>query len=99
MDGDESSPWARRFRDLIELHLADLGSPDTLSEAQFSLCRRVAAMEVELERMEQRFEAGEKTSLDIYQRTSNSLTRILKTLGIERKAKVLTLRDRMRGEG
>lgn len=54
-------------------------------------------MGVALEEIEQKALLGERYSLDIYQRTSNSLTRVLKTLGIERKAKVLTIEEAMRG--
>jgi hypothetical protein len=36
--GDGRGPWARRYRDLIALHVSDLGGPDAgLSEAQLSL--------------------------------------------------------------
>jgi hypothetical protein len=42
--GDGNSPWARRQRDLIALHIADLGGEERLSENQLSLCRRAATL-------------------------------------------------------
>jgi hypothetical protein len=57
--GDARSAWARRWADLISRHAADLGAPETLSEAQLSLCRRASAMECELESMEARMSAGQ----------------------------------------
>jgi len=86
---DGRSPWARRFRDLIELHLADLGGPDQVNEAQCALIRRIATLECELERLEGEFAkpdriAGAK-ALDLYSRLSNTLRRLLDALNPERK--------------
>ena len=52
---DQRSAWARRFRDLIQLHLLDLGGAEDCSEAQVSLVRRAATLEIELERLEYEF--------------------------------------------
>jgi hypothetical protein len=46
--GDGRGVWTRRWRDLYEEHVADLGGPDVLSEAERSICRRCAAIAVEL---------------------------------------------------
>lgn len=91
VDGDESSPWTRRFRDLVELHLDDLGPRDSLSEAQRSIVRHTTALEVQLEQIEAAMSRGEKVNLDLFQRSLNSLTRALKTLGIHRQAKSVTV--------
>jgi hypothetical protein len=96
VDGDGNSAWSRRFRDLAAQHAADLGGADTLSEAQSSLIRRVAAIEVELERQEGRMSLGEGVDLDAYTRAAGHLRRLLETLGIERRARDVTppsLRD------
>src|SRR5215475_14311143 len=93
IDGDGRSAWARRMRDLISLHLSDLGGEDAVSEAEKSIVRRVATMTVELERMESVFaEAGEASpdQLDLYQRVSNSMRRLLETVGIQRRSKDVT---------
>jgi hypothetical protein len=47
--GDGRGAWTRRWRDLVELHSADCGGRDHMSEAQLSLCRCIAAIEVQLE--------------------------------------------------
>jgi len=95
---DGRSTWARRFRDLMQLHLADLGGEDAVSEAERSIVRRAAALMVELERMELKFatdEEAQAADLDLYQRTSNTMRRHLEALGLERRQKDVTpsLRD------
>jgi hypothetical protein len=84
VDGDGRSPWARRWRDLVELHAGDIGQPDLLSEAQLSLIRRVATIEIELEAMEGRLSQGGAADFDTYTRAAGHLRRLLETLGIER---------------
>jgi hypothetical protein len=64
------------MRDLMGLHLSNLGGENAVSEAERSIIRRVATMTVALERMEAGFAvAGEAQpdQLDLYQRTANSL--------------------------
>jgi hypothetical protein len=87
--GDLRGPWARRMRDLMDLHLSDLGGPDNVSEAEASLVRRAAVIETELERLESRFASGEGTAsdLDLYQRASGNLRRLLEATGLQRRAK------------
>jgi hypothetical protein len=85
---DGRSTWVRRLRDLIGLHLSDLGGDDAVSEAERSIVRRAATLTVELERLEAVFAvAGEAQpdQLDLYQRTANSLRRLLERVGIERR--------------
>jgi hypothetical protein len=89
--GDGRGAWTRRWKDLHEAHQADLGGADQLSEAQVSLCRRVAAIEVELERLEARLSEGDlKVDLDQYGRLAGHLRRILETLGITRAKRDVT---------
>jgi hypothetical protein len=90
VDGDGRSPWARRWRDLVELHAADIGPAQILSEAQLSLIRRVATIEIELERMEGQLSQGGDADLDTYTRASGHLRRLLETLGIERAKRDVT---------
>ena len=90
---DGRSTWVRRLRDLIHLHLADLGGDDVVSEAERSIIRRIATLTVELERMELVFAlAGEAKpdQIDLYQRTANSLRRLLESIGLERRARNIT---------
>jgi hypothetical protein len=89
---DGRSAWVRRLRDLIALHLSDLGGEDAVSEAERSIVRRVATLTVELERMEAGFAvAGEALpeQIDLYQRTANSLRRLLESIGLERRSRTV----------
>jgi hypothetical protein len=89
--GDGRGAWTRRWKDLNEAHIEDIGGPDGLSEAQVSLCRRVAAIEVQLEQMEAAMSEGDlKVDMDQYGRLAGHLRRILETLGVERKARDIT---------
>jgi hypothetical protein len=90
VNGDPNSAWSRRFDDLIQGHIADLGGADTLSEAQFSLIRRAAAIECELERLDARLSLGELVDMDAYARVSGHLRRLFETIGLERKARDIT---------
>ena len=90
---DGRSTWARRMRDLIELHTSDLGGVDACSNAERALVRRAACLSLECELLESRFATdGQSTpqSLDLYQRTSNSLRRLLESLGLERRQRDVT---------
>jgi hypothetical protein len=89
-EADGRSTWVRRLRDLIAMHEEDLGGTDQLSQAQRSIIRRAATISVELERLEASFAMAGQISaadLDSYQRASNSLRRLLESLGIEPKVK------------
>jgi hypothetical protein len=87
-DLDHRSAWARRFRDLLNAHETDLGGYDGLSEGQRSIVRRCAMLELQCELMEGKFAANSgaasRPELEIYQRTSNSLRRLLESLGLHR---------------
>jgi hypothetical protein len=98
VDGDGTSAWARRFRDLIFGHVSDLGGRDMLSEAQLSLIKRASTLELELEQAEGRLSKGEQIDLDSYGRAASHLRRILESLGLERKPKDIgpTLGDLLR---
>jgi hypothetical protein len=98
MTVDGRSVWSRRFRDVMELHVSDLGGTDVVSTAEQSICRRIATLTTELELLELRFaQSGKGASaedLDLYARISNSLDRKLQTIGLKRVARdVTTLSD------
>jgi hypothetical protein len=80
---DERTPFARRFRDVLSLHISDLGGWDEVTEAQASLARRAATITVELERIECRLaEASESNDklAGLYATLSNCLRRLLALL-------------------
>ena len=85
--GDGRGAWTRRWKDIVELHVADAGGRDQMSEAMLSLCRRAATLEIQLEQLECCMSEGDDVDIEIYGRIASHLRRILETLGVERKAK------------
>jgi hypothetical protein len=105
-DVDLRSKFMRRLRDLIYTHETDLGGVETLSEGQRAIVRRVSMLQVQLEQLEHRFAeadgAASRLDLEAYQRCSNSLRRLLESLGLHRGriAKDITsLGDILRSNG
>lgn len=104
-DTDGRSAWSRRLRDLITIHLSDLGGEDAVSEAMKAIVRRASVLTVTLERIESGWakkadkdEEPSAAEIDLYQRASNSLRRLLESVGLERKAKDvtnLTMREKL----
>jgi hypothetical protein len=90
VDGNPNTAWSRRYHDLVIGHMNDLGGADLLSEAQFSLIRRAAAIECELERLDARLSVGEPVDLDSYGRCAGHLRRLFETIGVERKPRDVT---------
>jgi hypothetical protein len=91
--GDMRSPWVRRFRDVQYLHLSDLGGSAAVSESENSLVRRVATLTVQLEALEAKFSGDtdvDIATLDAYQRGTNTLRRLLETLGVRRRPRDVT---------
>ncbi|MCV0396765.1 MAG: hypothetical protein K5872_20895 [Rhizobiaceae bacterium] len=92
---DGRTMWARRMRDIMALHIADLGGPDACSEAEKSVVRRIATLTIEMERLELRFATAapdhiSHPDLDMYSRLSNTLRRLLDMTGLERRSRDLT---------
>lgn len=92
---DGRTYWARRMRDIIALHVSDLGGVDLCSEAEKSIVRRIATITIELERLEQRFASAEPdrishADLDLYSRMSNTLRRLLDMTGLQRRTRDIT---------
>jgi len=74
----------REWSDLIFAHTNDLGSAETLSEAQISICRRAATLECELEAMEGRMSAGRPIEIEVYGRLCGRLCRLFEMIGVRR---------------
>jgi hypothetical protein len=86
---DARGTWGRRFRDLNDSFSSDLGQTDSdaLSEGQRALVRRASALCVELERLEVKFArrgGAEVDELNVFQRSVNSLRRVIESLGTHR---------------
>jgi uncharacterized small protein (DUF1192 family) len=85
---DGRSAWVRRCKDVISMHIADLGGEDATSSAERSIVRRIAVLTTELEMLEAKFAAAgqaEAAALDLYQRTSGNLRRLLEAIGLQRR--------------
>jgi hypothetical protein len=90
---DGRSTWARRLRDLVTLHVADLGGDENVSEAERAIIRRAATLICELERMEAGFavaDGADDAALEVYQRAANSMRRLLEAVGLQRRARDVT---------
>jgi hypothetical protein len=100
VDGNGRSPWARRWRDLCELHAWDLcgGDLNSLSEAKRSLIKRAATIEIELEAIEGKLSTGKEADLSTYAMAAGHLKRILETLGLDRVARDVTFNDLLRAD-
>ena len=89
---DGRTLWVRRYRDINALLLSDRGGDEAASEAEKMLIRKAACIAVELERRETQFaEAGEASDnqIEVYQRSANSLRRLLESIGLKRSAKTI----------
>ncbi len=89
----------RRLRDLINQHTADLGGEDFVSESEKRLVRRAAMLTIQLEMMDSKFALNDgeasRVDLETYQRCSNSLRRLLKSLGLQRRQRDVTPAPRL----
>jgi len=81
---------ARVFRDLLAEIVGDLGGRAALSEAEFQLCRRAAALGVECLIAESKQAAGHGLDLETFTSATNTQRRVLVTLGLKRRAKNIT---------
>jgi hypothetical protein len=85
VDGRTSE--ARRFRDIRNQLVADLGGDDMLGEGQRQLVRRVALLSWQCEMMEARAVVGEPLDLDQYGQLVDRLGRALQRIGLQRVAR------------
>ena len=54
------------------------------------MCKRIATIECECERMEGQLSQGETVDLDLYNRLSGNLKRLCESVGLERRARDVT---------
>jgi hypothetical protein len=91
---DQRSAWVRRCKDVIAAHISDLGGADNTSAAERSIIRRAAVLTAQLEQLEARFALADGVAsaedLDLYQRSANSLRRLLEAVGIKRRPRDVT---------
>ena len=90
---DHRLPWVRRAKDIINDLTSDRGGRSEISAAESYLIRRAAVISVELEALECVFALAGRASerdLDLYTRTTNTLRRVLESIGLERRSKDIT---------
>jgi hypothetical protein len=97
---DGRSATARRFRDLVNAFVADMGGLDRCSEIKLGLLRRLAAIVVQAELMEARMVNGEAIDVGTLCTLASTTVRLSQRLGLERKVRDVTpsLGDVIRGE-
>jgi hypothetical protein len=91
---DGRSTYARRMRDLIAMHISDLGGVENISADERSLAQRCACITTELEFLESRFAtAGGATpeDLQLYCGAASVLNRLLTSLGLRRRPRDVSL--------
>lgn len=91
LGGDGRGAWARRWADLVDAHVADMGGPDGLSEAQGALARRAATLAITIEQIEARLSEGDMSvDLDQLGRLIGHHRRVLETIGLKRAPRDVT---------
>jgi hypothetical protein len=85
---DGRSLMARRFREISAAMAADLGND--LTEAQRHLIARAATLICWSEEREAELARGEEFDVALYSTVTNTLRRLLDTLGIERRPRDVT---------
>src|SRR5437660_516516 len=80
---DQRSAPARRFVDVLHAFMSDLGGRDDMSEAQYQIARRCAALTVRCEIDETLMVAGEAINMDAFGRNVSRLGRELQRLGFK----------------
>jgi hypothetical protein len=99
---DHRGAEMRRLRDLLSDHLSDLGGSDRCSHAEKLLASRASMVTLLCEMQEQGFARAKfnvtPRQLACYLHACGNLTRILQTLGLQRRAKPIgpTLGDLLR---
>src|SRR5262245_52328260 len=88
LDGRSAS--ARRFRDLVNAFVADLGGLDHCSEIKLGLVRRLAATTVLAEMLEARMINGEAIDIATLCTLASTTVRLSQRLGLERRARNVT---------
>ncbi len=88
LDGRSAS--ARRFRDLVNAFVADMGGLECCSEIRLGLVRRLAATTVQAEMLEARMVNGEAIDISQLCTLASTTVRLSQRLGLERKQRDVT---------
>jgi len=87
LDGvDHRSAYARRFKELMASMVDDMGGDGAVGEAQKQLIRRAATLSLQAEILEAKAATGEGFDPDAFTKLTNTLNRVLSSLGLKKKA-------------
>jgi hypothetical protein len=90
LDGaDGRSALARRYKDLLAEMIRDMGGDPTAAQA--AIARRAATLCVWCEQSEAAMAAGDEIDIGTFATTANAMRRLLVDLGLERKARDITM--------
>ena len=87
---DGRSATARRFRDLVNAFVADMGGLERCSEVRLGLVRRLAATTVQAEMLEARMVNGDAIDIATLCTLASTTVRLSQRLGLERRARNVT---------
>jgi hypothetical protein len=87
---DGRTVQARVFRDTLAEIVADMGGRDMISEGEFQLARRAAALSVECLISESHQATGKRLDLETFIPAVNALNRTLGNLGLKRRQRDVT---------
>ena len=96
---DMRQAWARRYRDLLDAGVADLGGPDNMSNAETALCRHVSWLILQMELIEERVASklngvANARLLNEYQKALGAVRRTLQVMhsegGLQRRQRDIT---------
>lgn len=96
---DGRTTVARRYGELAAAISSDLGGSDQLSEALFQLIRSAAGLIVLRENLDAKAVNGEPIDVATYCKISNSLRRVLDTIGLRRVPRDITTLGQILREG
>lgn len=94
---DGRTALAQEMRRRYDAFVSDLGGDETLSYAQRSLVARALWLELHLQQQEEALASGADFDSGKWVQAVNSLQGVLSKLGLERKAKEVTLSDVIAG--
>ncbi|QGM21430.1 hypothetical protein GJ672_03535 [Spiribacter sp. 2438] len=93
---DQRTSLARAVRDRLQRLEADMGGGDSLSYQRRSLAKRAIFMEALIEQREAAIARGEDVDQGQLTQATNTLIGLLKTIGLDRRARDLTPAEYLR---
>jgi hypothetical protein len=86
-----TSSGARRFRDLVNAYISDMGGIDEVSEIKLGLLRRLASIVVQCETLEAQMVGGNNVDIPTLCTLASTAMRLSVRLGLERRPRDVTL--------